>query len=150
MINLSEIKERILTTFLPEYEEVVRILDSYSDYELELIKDSCQEDIDDLSNAITKAVQLEIIEALFAPIINNWDDFYLNNEDLLMDYCSEATIIEYDYRSNSYCIFKDTIIDDCKSLIKEVEGEYSINEDVDFRDIISNLNKYYPIKFSEG
>ena len=67
-----------------------------------------------------------------------------------MDYCSEATIIEYDYRSNSYCIFKDTIIDDCKSLINDVEGEYSINEDADFRNIISNLNKYYPIKFCEG
>ena len=45
MINLSEIKERILTNFLPDYEEVVSVLDSYSDYELELIEDNCPEDI---------------------------------------------------------------------------------------------------------
>ena len=45
---------------------------------------------------------------------------------------------------------KDAVINECENLIKEAEGEYSINENIDFMDIISNLNKQYPFKFCEA
>ena len=66
-----------------------------------------------------------------------------------MDYCYDAAFLGYNYESRSYWISKETIVDICKDLLSEVDEEYSINENVDFRDIISDLNKYYPIKFCE-
>ena len=52
MINLPEIEEKILIKLIPDYEEIVDILKSYSDYELMLIENNCPEDIEDLRNAI--------------------------------------------------------------------------------------------------
>ena len=150
MNDLSEIKEEILTKFIPDYEEVVSTLKLYSDYELNLIKDNCPEYIDDLRNIIIGEVQGIIIDTLFGSIINNWDEFISHNEDLLADYYNEAIFIEYDDANNAYYVSKDIVIDECRNLIKEVEGEYSINEDIDFIDIISNLNKKYPLKFCEA
>ena len=106
--------------------------------------------IDDLRNIIIGEVQGIIIDTLFGSIINNWDEFISHNEDLLADYYNEAIFIEYDDASNAYYVSKDIVIDECRDLIKEVEGEYSINEDIDFIDIISNLNKKYPLKFCEA
>ena len=66
-----------------------------------------------------------------------------------MDYCYDATFLRYNYENKSYLISRETVIDICKDLLSEVDEEYSINENIDFRDIISDLNKYYPIKFCE-
>lgn len=149
MNTLSEIKEEILSKIIPDYEEVVDTLRSFSDYELKLIKDNCSEYIDNLRDAIIGEVQGIVIDTLFGSIISNWKDFIFYNEDLLADYYSGPIFIEYDDANNAYCISKDTVIDECKNLIKDSEGRYSINEDVDFRDIISNLNKQFPLKFCE-
>ena len=150
MNDLSEIKKELLTNFIPDYEEVIDTLNSYSDYELSLIKDNCPEYIDDLSNTIIGEIQGTIIDTLFGSIINNWDKFISNNEDLLADYYNNAIFMEYDDAINAYYIFKDAVINECENLIKEGEGEYSINENIDFRDIIFNLNKQYPFKFCEA
>ena len=149
MNTLSEIKEEILSKIIPDYEEVVDTLRSFSDYELKLIKDNCSEYIDNLRDAIIGEVQGIVIDILFGSIISNWKDFIFYNEDLLTDYCNEPIFIEYDNANNTYCISKDVVIDECKNLIKDSEGRYSINEDADFRDIISNLNKQFPLKFCE-
>ena len=142
-------REDILERLFPDFEETKRTLDSYSDYELNLLEDIYLEDIDDLANSILHEVQWDIVRTLFISFINDWDDFYTNNEELVMDYCSEATFLEYDSDNNSYCISKEMAIDCCWELIREADKEYSINEDVDFKAKISNLNKYYPIKFCE-
>lgn len=149
MNTLSEIKEEILSKIIPDYEEVVDTLRSFSDYELKLIKDNCPEYIDNLRDAIIGEVQGIVIDTLFGSIISNWKDFIFYNEDLLADYYSGPIFIEYDDANNAYCISKDVVIDECKNLIKDSEGRYFINEDVDFRDIISNLNKQFPLKFCE-
>lgn len=149
MINLPEIDEKILTKFIPDYEEIVDILKSYSDYELMLIKNNCPEDIEDLRNAIICEVQGIVIDILFGSIISNWKEFIYYNKDSLAYYYSEAIFIEYDDANKAYYISKDTVIDECKNLIKDQEGRYSINEDIDFRDIIFNLNKQLPLKFCE-
>ena len=143
-------REDILERLFPDFEETKRALDSYSDYELNLLEDIYLEDIDDLASSILHEVQWDIVRTLFISFINDWDDFYTNNEELVMDYCSEATFLEYDSVNNSYCISKGIVIDCCQELIKEADKEYSINENVDFRNVISNLNKYYPIKFCEA
>lgn len=149
MNTLSEIKEEILSKIFPDYEEVVDTLNSLSYYELSLIKMDYLEYIDNLRDAIIGEIQGIVIDTLFGSIISNWKDFIFYNEDLLADYCNEPIFIEYDDANNAYCISKDTVIDECKNLIKDSEGRYSINEDVDFRDIISNLNKQFPLKFCE-
>lgn len=142
-------REDILERLFPDFEETKRTLDSYSDYELNLLEDNYLEDIDDLANSILHEVQWDIVRTLFISFINDWDDFYTNNEELVMDYCSEATFLEYDSGNNSYCISKGIVIGCCRELIREADKEYSINENVDFRNVIANLNKYYPIKFCE-
>ena len=149
MNTLSEIKEEILSKIIPDYEEVVDTLRSFSDYELKLIKDNCSGYIDNLRDAIIGEVQGIVIDTLFGSIISNWKDFIFYNEDLLADYYSGPIFIEYDDANNAYYISKDTVIDECKNLIKDSEGRYSINEDIDFRDIISDLNKQFPLKFCE-
>ena len=143
-------REDILERLFPDFEETKRALDSYSDYELNLLEDIYLEDIDDLASSILHEVQWDIVRTLFISFINDWDDFYTNNEELVMDYCSEATFLEYDSVNNSYCISKGIVIGCCQELIREADKEYSINENVDFRNVISNLNKYYPIKFCEA
>ena len=143
-------REDILERLFPDFKETKRTLDLFSDYELNLLEDNCPEDIDDLADSILHEVQWDIVRTLFISFINDWDDFYTNNEELDMDYCSETTFLEYDSGNNSYCISKETVIDCCWELIREADKEYSINENVDFRNVISNLNKYYPIKFCEA
>lgn len=146
---MTEIKEYILDNWFPGYEEAKRNLDLYSDYELNLLRDNFPEDVGNLNTSIIHEVQWDISGTLFRLLINDWDDFYMNNEELVIDYCSEATFLEYNPDNNSYYISKEVAIDCCGELIREADKEYSINEDVDFRDIISELNKYYPIKFCE-
>lgn len=149
MINLPEIEEKILIKLVPDYEEVVDILESYSNYELMLIENNYLEDIEDLRNAIICKVQGIVIDILFGSIISDWKEFIYYNEDELACYYSEAIFIEYDDANKAYYISKDTVINECKNLIKDQEGRHSIKEDMDFRDIISNLNKQFPLKFCE-
>lgn len=111
--------------------------------------DNIPECPEDLEDSITKEVQWSIVDTLFGQLISNWDDFISDNEGLVMDYCYDTVFLGYNYENKSYSISRETVIDICKDLLSEVDEEYSINENVDFRDIISDLNKYYPIKFCE-
>lgn len=146
---MIETREDILERLFPGYEEAKRALDSYSNWELSLITDNFPECPENLEDSIIKEVQWVIVDVLFGQLINNWDVFISDNEGLVMDYCGDAVFLGYNYENRSYLVSKETIIDLCKDLINEVDEEYSINENVDFRDIISDLNKYYPIKFCE-
>lgn len=143
-------REDILERLFPGYRETNRILESRSDWELNLITDNISEYPEDLEDSIIKEVQWETASTLFSQFITNWDDFIFNNESLVMDYCYDDTFLSYDYENNSYLISEETIIDLCEVLLNEADKEYSINEDVDFRNVISDLNKYYPIKFCEA
>lgn len=144
---MSEVKEHILEKLFPAYNEAVRIIESYSDYELELVRYDLPDEIEDLEREVLLAVQWDISEMLLNRYINDWDDFYFENEQVIMDYLYQEPFISFDRRNNFYSISEKTVIDVCTELI---EGkEYSINKDVDFREIISDLNKYYPIKFCE-
>lgn len=144
------IREDILERLFPGYIETNRILESHSDWELNLIIDNIPEHSENLEDSIIKEIQGEIVSTLFSQFITNWDDFIFDNESLVMDYCYDDTFLSYDYENNSYLISKETVIDICKDLLNEADGEYSINENVDFRDVISDLNKYHPIKFCEA
>ena len=146
---MTETKEYILEKFFPDYEETKRDLESYSDWELGLIMDNDLECPEDLEDSIIKEVQWSVVDTLLGRFINDWDDFISSNEDLVMDYCYDATFLRYNYENKSYLISRETAIDICKDLLSEVDEKYSINENIDFRDIISDLNKYYPIKFCE-
>lgn len=146
---MTETREDIMERLFPGYEDTKRVLESYSDWELGLIMDNIPECPEDLEDSIIKEVQWSIVDTLFGQFINNWDDFISDNECLVMDYCYDAVFLGYNYENKSYLISRETVIDICKDLLSEVDEEYSINENVDFRDIISDLNKYYPIKFCE-
>ena len=146
---MTETREYILDRFFPDYEETKRDLESYSDWELGLIMDNIPEYPDNLRDSIIKEIQWSIVGTLFEQLINNWDDFFLDNEGLIMDYLYDASFLGYNYENKSYLISRETVLDICKDLLSEADEKYSINENVDFRDIISNLNKYYPIKFCE-
>lgn len=146
---MTETKEYILERLFPGYEKTKRALESYSDWELGLIMDGIPECSEDLEDSIIKEVQWSVVDTLFEQFISNWDDFISDNECLVMDYCYDTLFLGHNYESRSYWISKETIVDICKDLLSEVDEEYSINENVDFRDIISDLNKYYPIKFCE-
>ena len=146
---MTETREDIMERLFPGYGDTKRALESYSDWELGLIMDNIPECPEDLEDSITKEVQWSIVDTLFGQLISNWDDFISDNEGLVMDYCYDTVFLGYNYENKSYSISRETVIDICKDLLSEVDEEYSINENVDFRDIISDLNKYYPIKFFE-
>ena len=147
---MTETREDILERLFPGYGETRRALESYSDWELGLITDNFPEYPEDLEDSIIKEIQGEIVSTLFSQFITNWDDFIFDNESLVMDYCYDDTFLSYDYENNSYYISKEVAIDCCGELIREADKEYSINENIDFRDVISDLNKFHPIKFCEA
>lgn len=147
---MTETRGDILERLFPGYEETRRALESYSDWELGLITDNFPECPENLEDSITREVQWNVIDTLLGQFINNWDYFMSSNEGLVMDYCYDVTFLRYDYENKSYLISRETVINICKDLLSEVDEEYSINENIDFRDIISDLNKYYPIKFCEA
>lgn len=146
---MTETREDILKRLLPGYKETKRALESHSDYELYLVRDNLPDTVDELGDRILKEVQWDIIGTLFSRFIDDWDDFYGEFEAELMDYCNDVTLIRYNYKNESYTISKDDIIDACRDLVRE-STRYSLNEDVDFRDVIVDLNEFYPIKFCEA
>lgn len=146
---MTKTKEDILERLFPDYERTKRALESYSDWELSLIVDVFPKCLEDLEYLIIKEVQWSVAYTLFRHLISNWDNFFSDNKSLVVDYCYDTIFLGYNYDNRSYWISKETIIDICRDLISEVDEEYSINENVDFRDIILDLNKYYPIKFCE-
>lgn len=147
---MTELQEEILNRFIPEYEEIKDQLEKYTDYELNLIKSNLPDRIDDLQDCINVELQWDIIGNLCGSFINDWDNFYFDNEDLIMDHCYDSPFISYNNSNNSYEICKDTIIDICKDMLSQAKGDYILNEEVDFSKLISHLNKYYPVKFCEA
>lgn len=149
---MTEVQEEILNRLCPEYEDFKNQLEQYSDYELNLVVNNLPDSIDDLQSSINMEIQWDILGTLCSPFINDWDDFYNNYEGEIMDYCWECgPFISYNSYNNSYEINRETVIDICKDLISnsEVDGDYTINEEVNFSEIIADLNRYYPVKFCE-
>lgn len=138
-------KDEILEHLYPEYSEARDTLDQYSDFEIELLNE-CPEDIDCIEGAIISEIQWEIISDVFSPIIDNWDDFYNENEDGLMDFCNLSRFLEYDSRANAYILYSEQVISLANDLVNDSEGDYTINE-VDFGELVNSLNSSYPIKF---
>lgn len=146
---MTEVQEQILINYIPEYEDIKDVIEQYSDYELNLIINNLPDSSDDLQDSICKELQWEIVEDLCGPFINNWDDFFYENEGMIMDYLCEGSIIGYNGNNQAYEICKETVIDLCSELISEAEGNYTINEKVNFSEVIVYLNRYYPVKFCE-
>lgn len=138
-------KEEILNYLYPEYSEAACILDQYTEFELDVLEE-CPENIDCIEKAVISGIQREIISDVFSPIIDNWDDFYDENEDGLMDFCNQSRFLEYDSKANAYILYHEQVISLANDLVNDSEGDYTINE-VDFRELINRLNSSYPIKF---
>lgn len=146
---MTEVQEEILNRLCPEYEDLKSQLEQYSDFELNMIINNLPDNVDELQNAICSELQWAIIGDLCGPIINDWDNFFYENEGTIMDYCCDGLFISYNDSNRSYEIRKEIIIDLCSDLVSEAEGDYIINEEVDFSEIIADLNRYYPVKFCE-
>lgn len=149
---MTEVQEEILNRLCPEYEDFKNQLEQYSDYELNLVINNLPDSIDDLQSSINMEIQWDILGALCSPFINGWDDFYSNYEGEIMDYCWGAgPFISYNSYNNSYEINREIVIDICKDLISnsEADGDHTINEEVNFSEIIADLNRCYPVKFCE-
>lgn len=144
---MTEVQEEILNRLCPEYEDLKSQLEQYSDFELNMIINNLPDDVYELQNAICSELQWTIIGDLCGPIINDWDNFFFENEGMIMDYCCDGLFISYNGSNRSYEICKETIMDLCSDLVSEAEGDYVINEEVDFSEIIADLNRYYPVKF---
>ena len=138
-------KKEILDYLYPEYSEAVCILDQYTNFELDLLEE-CPEDIDSIEAAVIFGIQWEIVSDVFGSIIDNWDDFYNENEGTLMDFCNRSRFLEYDSGVNAYVLNNKQVISLATDLVNDSEGDYTINE-VDFRELINRLNSSYPIKF---
>ena len=142
------IKNCILELLFPGYEEAIDVLESYSKYELEIIKDSGIETLDDIQMVIIKEIQYNILNTVFSRFIINWEEFFETNEEFLIDYCQEHIFIHYDNYTNSYELDKDSIINACEDFLTYANSDkYFINEDADIVELILELNNYFPIKF---
>lgn len=147
---MTEVQEIVLNNYLPEYEDYKIVIESYSDYELDLIVDNLPDSIYDIPESISKEIQWDIISALCGTFVEDWDEFYNQEEGMIMDSCwNTDSIISYNDSNRSYEISKDGVIELCKDLISESEKEYTINEEADFSETIKYLNKDYPFKFCE-
>lgn len=146
---MTEVQEEILNKLCPEYEDLKNQLEQYSDYELNLIVNNLPDSVDDLQSSICSELQWVIIGDLCGPIIDDWGNFFFENEGMIMDCCCDGPLISYNYNNHSYEICKETIIGLCLDLVSEAEGNYTINEEADFSEIIADLNRCYPVKFCE-
>lgn len=147
---MTEAQETILNNYFPEYEDYRSMIELYSDYELSLIMDNLPENIDDIPESISKEVQWDILNTLCSTFVDNWDEFYEQEEEMIINYCfdNDSTVSYNDY-THSYEISKEAVINMCKDLTSETEGKYTVNEKADLSETITWLNKNYPIKFCE-
>ena len=144
---MSEIKELILNSIFPDYDYVINIINSYTDYELRLVKDYPPDKIDSLRDRVIDEIQWDIFYRLFSPFIKDSDKFYEEHEEEIMDFCSSCRFLDYNDNNHSYEISEKYIIELSNDLIYDIDSKYSINDNVDMDKIIEVLNSIYPIKF---
>lgn len=144
---MSEIKELILNSIFPDYDIVINIINSYTDYELRLVKDYPPDNIDSLRDRVIDEIQWDIFYELFSPFIKDSDGFYEEHEEEIMDFCSSCRFLNYNDNNHSYKISEKDIIELSNDLISDIDPKYSINNNVDMDKIIGVLNSNYPIKF---
>lgn len=144
---MSEIKDLILDSIFPDCSYAINIINSYTDYELRLVKDYPPNDIDDLRDRVMDEIQWEIFYTLFSPFIKDSDKFYDEHEEEVMDFCNSCRFLDYNDNNHSYEISEKDIIELSNSLISDIDPNYSINTNVDMDKIIGVLNSNYPIKF---
>ena len=144
---MSEIKELILNSIFPDYDYVINIINSYTDYELRLVKDYPPNDIDSLRDRVIDEIQWDIFYELFSPFIKDSDKFYEEYENEIADFCSSCRFLNYNDNNHSYEISEKYIIKLSNDLISDIDPKYSINNNVDTDKIIEVLNSSYPIKF---
>ena len=142
-------KEEILDNIFPGYNSAKEILDTYSDYELSLIKDSLYDlnDISDINSYIASTVQFDIIGCLLHKIIDNGDILYEKEEETIMEYIHSYNFLNYDAEKRAYALSKQSIVYMCKDLIENTNDTYNIIKDVNFKDIVYTLNITTPLKF---
>ena len=144
---MSEIKELILNSIFPDYDYVINIINSYTDYELRLVKDYPPDNIDSLRDRVIDEIQWDIFYELFSPFIKDSDKFYEEYENEIADFCSSCRFLNYNDNNHSYEISEKYIIELSNDLISDIDPKYSINNNVDMDKIIGVLNSNYPIKF---
>ena len=144
---MSEIKELILNSIFPDYDIVINIINSYTDYELRLVKDYPPDNIDSLRDRVIDEIQWDIFYRLFSLFIKDSDKFYEEHEEEIMDFCSSCRFLDYNDNNHSYEISEKYIIELSNDLISDIDPKYSINNNVDIDKIIGVLNSNYPIKF---
>ena len=144
---MSEIKELILNSIFPDYDYVINIINSYTDYELRLVKDYPPDNIDSLRDRVIDEIQWDIFYELFSPFIKDSDKFYEEYENEIADFCSSCRFLNYNDNNHSYEISEKYIIELSNDLISDIDPKYSINNNVDTDKIIEVLNSSYPIKF---
>ena len=144
---MSEIKELILNSIFPDYDYVINIINSYTDYELHLVKDYPPDNIDSLRDRVIDEIQWDIFYELFSPFIKDSDKFYEEYENEIADFCSSCRFLNYNDNNHSYEISEKYIIELSNDLISDIDPKYSINNNVDTDKIIEVLNSNYPIKF---
>ena len=80
---MSEIKDLILNNIFPDYEYTINVINSYTDYELRLVKDYLPNNVDDLRDKVTDEIQWDIFCALFNPFkANIYHKLFNDNLDL--------------------------------------------------------------------
>ena len=144
---MSEIKNLILNSIFPNYDIVINIINSYTDYELYLVKDYPPNNIDSLRDRVIDEIQWDIFYRLFSTFIKDSDKFYEEHEEEIMDFCSSCRFLDYNDNNHSYEISEKYIIELSNDLISDIDPKYSINNNVDMDNIIEVLNSNYPIKF---
>ena len=147
---MSEIKDLILDNILPNYEYIINVINSYTDYELRLVKDYPPDNIDSLRDRVIDEIQWDIFYELFSPFIKDSDKFYEEYENEIADFCSSCRFLNYNDNNHSYEISEKYIIELSNDLISDIDPKYSINNNVDTDKIIEVLNSNYPIKFCKA
>lgn len=147
---MSEIKNLILNSIFPDYDIVINIINSYTDYELRLVKDYPPDNIDSLRDRVIDEIQWDIFYELFSPFIKDSDKFYEEYENEIADFCSSCRFLNYNDNNHSYEISEKYIIELSNDLISDIDPKYSINNNVDTDKIIEVLNSNYPIKFCKA
>lgn len=144
---MSEIKKLVLNSIFPGYSYATNVINSYTDYELRLVKDNLPDNIDDLRDRVIDEIQWDIFYTLFSQFIEDSDKFYEEHELEIMDFCNSCKFLDYNDNNHSYEISEKDIIELANSLISDIDSKYSINTNVDIDKIIGILNSNYPIKF---
>jgi hypothetical protein len=145
----EDYKKYTIDHYCQDYEDIISIINGFTDEELELVINDLPDDYEQLQNAISIQIEASIIQKLCDNLIKDLSDknFYECFEGDIIDNIEGGGL---SYESSGYYINLYYYTDWFNSLIynSEYKDKFEVNSELNNYELVNNLNKEFTnIKF---